>query len=178
MRGNRDGFTIIEVMIVLVIAAVIILIVFLAVPAAQRNQRNIRRRRDASVLIPAVREQKVNNNNVMPNSCSNATSSCFINGTPLSYYSNGGSTSNKTVSYGRLNAAWAPPEEQLDPNDTATYTDAYGNTYQETELVQVRTYTKCGPNGIFTGTGASPDNIAAQFVIETGSGGRLQCVES
>jgi prepilin-type N-terminal cleavage/methylation domain-containing protein len=37
---NEQGFTIIEVMIVLVIAAVIMLIVFLAVPALQRNSRN------------------------------------------------------------------------------------------------------------------------------------------
>jgi prepilin-type N-terminal cleavage/methylation domain-containing protein len=43
-KSNNEGFTIIEVMIVLAIAALILLIVFLAIPALQRNSRNTQRR--------------------------------------------------------------------------------------------------------------------------------------
>ena len=40
LKKSNQGFTIIEVMIVLAIAGLILLIVFLAVPALQRNGRN------------------------------------------------------------------------------------------------------------------------------------------
>src|SRR4051812_16796111 len=45
-KSNSEGFTIIEVMIVLAIAGLILLIVFLAVPALQRNPRNTQRKSD------------------------------------------------------------------------------------------------------------------------------------
>jgi prepilin-type N-terminal cleavage/methylation domain-containing protein len=40
LTKKADGFTIIEVMIVLAIAGLIMLVVFLAVPSLQRNSRN------------------------------------------------------------------------------------------------------------------------------------------
>jgi prepilin-type N-terminal cleavage/methylation domain-containing protein len=45
---RNQGFTIIEVALVLAIAALIFLVVFLAVPALQRNQRTDARKRDTS----------------------------------------------------------------------------------------------------------------------------------
>lgn len=54
LKKRTEGFTIIEVMIVLVIAAVILLIVFLAVPALQRNSRNTQRRNDVARVGTAV----------------------------------------------------------------------------------------------------------------------------
>jgi len=61
-----EGFTIIEVLIVLAIAGLIMLIVFLAVPALQRNSRNNSRRNDASRVLAAANEWKTNNNNKTP----------------------------------------------------------------------------------------------------------------
>src|SRR5580700_9373073 len=58
--SQSQGFTIIEVMIVLAIAGLILLIVFLAVPALQRNARNTQRKNDVSGLVSAVSEY-VNN---------------------------------------------------------------------------------------------------------------------
>ena len=63
-----QGFTIIEVMIVLAIAGLILLIVFLAVPALQRNARNTQRKEDAAALLAAVNEYANNNGGVMPTS--------------------------------------------------------------------------------------------------------------
>ncbi len=59
---KEDGFTIIEVMIVLAIAGLIMLIVFLAVPALQRNARNTTRQNDAARMAAAVNECITNNN--------------------------------------------------------------------------------------------------------------------
>ncbi|MDQ3158672.1 MAG: prepilin-type N-terminal cleavage/methylation domain-containing protein [bacterium] len=65
-QAKNQGFTIIEVMIVLVIAAVIILIVFLAVPALQRNSRNNQRKNDVARVSAAVSEHSSNNNGQLP----------------------------------------------------------------------------------------------------------------
>lgn len=65
-KTNGEGFTIIEIMIVLVIAGLILLIVFLAVPALQRNARNTSRKSDASAIIGAVNEFVDNNNGTLP----------------------------------------------------------------------------------------------------------------
>lgn len=66
LRKKAEGFTIIEVMIVLVIAAIILLIVFLAIPALQRNSRNTQRRNDVANLLAAVNEYSTNNNGKLP----------------------------------------------------------------------------------------------------------------
>ena len=59
---REEGFTIIEVLIVLAIAGLIMLIVFLAVPALQRNQRNNGRNNDASRIAAAISECLANRN--------------------------------------------------------------------------------------------------------------------
>ncbi len=61
-KNNNEGFTIIEVMIVLAIAGLILLIVFLAVPALQRNSRNTQRKSDVGRIGSAV-TNVINNNN-------------------------------------------------------------------------------------------------------------------
>lgn len=63
---NRQGFTIIEVMIVLAIAGLIMLIVFLAVPALQRSSRNTSRKNDASRLATSVSSFVSNANGTLP----------------------------------------------------------------------------------------------------------------
>jgi prepilin-type N-terminal cleavage/methylation domain-containing protein len=63
---RQDGFTIIEVLIVLAIAGLIMLIVFLAVPALQRNARNTQRRQDVSAILGGMSEYVDNNNGKLP----------------------------------------------------------------------------------------------------------------
>lgn len=69
VKKREQGFTIIEVLIVLAIAGLIILIVFLAVPALQRNQRNSARDADANRISTAVNDCLSNKNGRVP-SCS------------------------------------------------------------------------------------------------------------
>ncbi len=70
--GLSQGFTIIEVLIVLAIAGLIMLIVFLAVPALQRNSRNNQRTKDASQILSAVNEC-LSNRNGQISSCNTDT---------------------------------------------------------------------------------------------------------
>lgn len=65
-QKREQGFTIIEVLIVLAIAGLIILIVFLAVPALQRNSRNTQAKSEASALLGALSEFVNNNNGKLP----------------------------------------------------------------------------------------------------------------
>ena len=51
---NKQGFTIIEVVLVLAIAGLIFLMVFIALPALQRSQRDTQRRNDYSMLSSAI----------------------------------------------------------------------------------------------------------------------------
>lgn len=67
-KKRQEGFTIVEVMIVLAIAGLIILVVFLAVPALQRNSRNTQRNNDASLIGAAVNECLNNRNGVVTGS--------------------------------------------------------------------------------------------------------------
>lgn len=63
---KEDGFTIIEVLIVLAIGAAIIVIVLLAVPALNRNSRNTQRKNDVQAILGGVNEFISNNAGVMP----------------------------------------------------------------------------------------------------------------
>lgn len=67
IKKNRDGFTIIEVLIVLAIAALIMIIVFLAVPALQKSARNTQRRTDVSAVVAAISNYISDNNGNVPN---------------------------------------------------------------------------------------------------------------
>ncbi len=65
-KSQSEGFTIIEVMIVLAIAALILLIVLLAVPALQRNSRNTAIKNDAGNVAAGINEYKSNNDGGSP----------------------------------------------------------------------------------------------------------------
>lgn len=54
--NKTQGFTIIEVVLVLAIAALIFLMVFIALPALQASQRDTARKNDASIVSSAVTE--------------------------------------------------------------------------------------------------------------------------
>ncbi|HSH55659.1 MAG TPA: type II secretion system protein, partial [Candidatus Limnocylindrales bacterium] len=72
-QKRNQGFTIIEVLIVLAIAGLILLIVFLAVPALQRNSRNTQYKNDAAALIGAATEFSNNSNGAVPKDANETT---------------------------------------------------------------------------------------------------------
>ena len=98
LKNKSEGFTIIEVLIVLAIAGLIILIVFLAVPALQRNSRNTQRQNDASGIVSSVNECLTNKNGVSSACDTIAATEIPIEPTKISQLkANDGTTSNITV---------------------------------------------------------------------------------
>jgi prepilin-type N-terminal cleavage/methylation domain-containing protein len=96
LKKQTEGFTIIEVLIVLAIAGLIMLIVFLAVPALQRNSRNTQRKNDVSSLVGAITEV-LNNNNGAVSSLTNAS---LVAAAPTPAYYDFATASNLTVGAG------------------------------------------------------------------------------
>lgn len=145
-KRKQEGFTIIEVMIVLAIAGLIILIVLLAVPALQRNSRNTQRKNDVSSVVGAIQEYSNNHNGQLPTKYSD-----FSANTKLGFYT-GASDVKFTV-----NAT---------PFSTDPTTDA------DKAIVNAYTYAKCKSDGSgLDTTGQSARNVAAVYFIEQGSGG-------
>src|SRR5665213_3366612 len=67
-KRHEEGFTIIEVLIVLAIAGLILLIVFLAVPALERNARNTSRKEDVGNILSGFAQYKADNSGNSPTS--------------------------------------------------------------------------------------------------------------
>lgn len=63
---KKDGFTIIEVVLVLAIAALIFLMVFIALPALQRSQRDTQRKNDLGRVQTSIQNYQSNNRNALP----------------------------------------------------------------------------------------------------------------
>ena len=63
---HKNGFTIIEVVLVLAIAGLIFLMVFIALPALQRSQRNQQYKRNVSMAVSMVQRYKANNKGNLP----------------------------------------------------------------------------------------------------------------
>ena len=66
-RSKREGFTIIEVVLVLAIAGLIFLMVFVALPSLQRSQRDTQRRNDLSRLGTALGQWQTNHGTSLNN---------------------------------------------------------------------------------------------------------------
>lgn len=88
---KKEGFTIIEVVLVLAIAGLIFLMVFIALPALQRNQRDTARKNDVSNIASAVTSYSSNNRGAFPTTAqlaeyvkdvSDNTVTVLVNGTP------------------------------------------------------------------------------------------------
>ena len=61
--NSKQGFTIIEVVLVLAIAGLIFLMVFVALPALQRSQRDTQRRNDMSRVDTSLVQYQTNHSN-------------------------------------------------------------------------------------------------------------------
>lgn len=71
---KQQGFTIIEVVLVLAIAGLIFLMVFIALPALQRSQKDTQRRQDFSTFAAQVSQFQANNKGKVPTTgCTTAT---------------------------------------------------------------------------------------------------------
>lgn len=72
-RGDKKGFTIIEVTLVLAIAGLIFLMIFIALPALRRTQRDSQRRDDMMGFLKEVKTFQTNNRGALPTGGSTLT---------------------------------------------------------------------------------------------------------
>ena len=160
-KKRQEGFTIIEVLIVLAIAGLIILIVFLAVPALQRNSRNTQRKNDVAGVGGALTEYINNNNGAIPATCSgDATtgSGCgttFANNFKTSLYDK---TSTTNFKFTKQASAVVP------------------SPVTSADILEVYNYAKC-INNAPTAQDATNRSIIALYAVESGGSATPQCRE-
>ena len=78
-QTKKQGFTIIEVVLVLAIAGLIFLMVFVALPSLQRSQRDTQRKRDIDRLASALINYRSNRNRSLTISSYNSDGQRFVN---------------------------------------------------------------------------------------------------
>lgn len=150
LRKKSEGFTIIEVLIVLAIAGLIMLIVFLAVPALQRNSRNTQRTNDAALIGQSI-------NDCLPNKNGNADA-CDT----FAELSTAGTFDSTKVK--QLTA-------QVGTGGVLATAD------NPAESVQIGRTFKCDSNGVATATGASNRQLVVTYEVETSSGAAVRCLD-
>lgn len=118
-RKSLEGFTIIEVVLVLAIAGLIFLMVFIALPALQRNQRDTGRKNDASTVASAINTFRSNNRSSLP-------------------------TANETVTPGSGTGVLGRYIDKLSEIDSVTYTKTIPTSTSATnDVIQVVGGAKC-----------------------------------
>ena len=152
---RQEGFTIIEVLIVLAIAGLILLIVFLAVPALQRNSRNTQRRTEISRYAGAVSEWAANRNGALPAAAADLTTA----GTGVTALANMSFLTPPTT----VTVAAA---SVTNPGDVSTFIYVPGTVCN-------------GTTGNATSTGASSRQFTILYSTESSTGAAVaQCMSS
>lgn len=195
-KSKSDGFTIIEVMIVLAIAGLIMLIVFLAVPALQRTARNTQRKSDAAAVASAIANFTSNNGGALP------TADGYVTGdtTTLSLFCKGAGPTGVTASQ---SATYASSACTTTNNNSETAKQGYyqansGNYFFDTvssgytantsattaTALNINTDSMtivlgygCNSTNSGVSTTAAPRTASVLYATETSGGASLQCVE-
>ena|SRR5665213_801907 len=155
-KSNSEGFTIIEIMIVLVIAGLILLIVFLAIPALQRNARNTQRKNDVGAVATSINNFITDNNGLLPDTITVAAggqlkvSNAAVASTPVSDGKAGFYTAVTIVAFAAAPTYGLAPSHNLLSSLFAT---AYAAAAPPPVLV--------GPDNLYVVSGASCSSSSA-----------------
>lgn len=168
IRFRSEGFTIIEVLIVLAVAGLLFLMIFEAIPALERNNRNSQRKNDIAMILGAVSHYALNDSGNFPLDCGGGGgySPCtsVAGGSNNDYFLR--FNANKIIYYSSSNIEL----RGLSTSATVSVTPTV-------EQVYVYNYQKCLSNGTGRSTpqGAGYNDVVALFAVETGNGYQLQC---
>ena len=193
-KSKSQGFTIIEVMIVLAIAGLILLIVFLAVPALQRSGRNQQRKTDASALATGIASYIGNNNGGLPGEIGQITADphsaalyCVAAATPTGVTNKTGAPAGVTTGCDITSKNFETIKlGYYDPTGTNiqwAHSAAFKSTVPSAPgtacTTAVITQTCMTINVQFDCTGnINPRTASVYYVSESGSGnGNLNCIE-
>lgn len=165
--NQQQGFTIVEIMIVLAIGGLILLLVFQAIPALQRNARNNQRRQDVSAILEAVSHFSLNNSGRMPDDCGAgggqdecAAPNRVLSNAHLNYYYDASATGKVSILIKTLTAG-----------------DTTVSNPNNIDKVRVYNYQRCNSNnpGEPTPQAAGFRDVVALYAIETRTGTDKQC---
>jgi prepilin-type N-terminal cleavage/methylation domain-containing protein len=162
----QQGFTIIEVMIVLAIAGLILVVVLIAIP--QRNQRNGARQANLARMISEISNYAGNNNGKIPEDVSELSEMYirYLGEVNTEDPTTGESTPIEIVNYGALPFV---PALSTDPA-TITYQDIDHDNDSNTPDVRFPSDAGTGKLGVaFYATETSCDG---ESVTDVGAGGR------
>jgi prepilin-type N-terminal cleavage/methylation domain-containing protein len=161
LKKRQEGFTIVEVLIVLAIAGVIMLVVFLAVPTLQRNSRNTQRRADVSHLGGVLNEWIGNHQ-----------------GSPLAKWNTATITSGPTLASETFSQMNGMTPDAAGTGVTPAASGATVATYTAAVTVLDNFYvysnTIC-TNSTTPAYSSSAKSYAILYLVEPGSPGTLQC---
>jgi len=169
--GRSNGFTIIEVVLVLAIAGLIFLMVFIALPALQRGQRDAQRKSDISRMMTQIVSYSTNNRGDIPKAESfYATTTGFI----TKYL--GGAVPVGTATTGDPKVTGP---EYLDPSTGVGYTAVTSDLSLLSSAVTGNIYYApnniCGIDGALS-SGAGARKFALQMKLE--GQGTPYCVDN
>lgn len=165
-KADQNGFTIIEVLIVLAIAGLIMVVVFLAVPALQRSGRNNAINTDANNILTAVGNYVSDNGGKLPTSMTTFTAGDG----KVTIGASGTDQAVATVDSG-VNSVTLNPGTPLTTSTVTGSGVKAGDVQIITGSSAVCNDTKTG----LSGTG-SPRSYAVLYVAENASGNILKCV--
>ncbi len=171
LKKRSEGFTIIEVLIVLAIAGLILLIVFLAVPALQRNSRNTQRKNDVAALMGSITEYSTNNNGLVPSSANQPTNT----GGTVTWVVTAPATVSSQAKVGYYNAGVGTGSGQitLAANGTTTAAGTLDSAAEDYVIIAPRT--ECSGAASIAGSARS---VTAVYEIESGNGTYAQVCQT
>ena len=155
--NSKEGFTIIEVVLVLAIAGLIFLMVFVALPALQRSQRDTARRNDMSRVDTSLQQYQTNHSN-LPDNLPNPGTTAAKWEAPLDNTFGSNCSSNIACAFVRDYMNSGSSENDGKPN---TFEDPNGVPY----------------NVVITPNWSNGENVAgANIQIAGGAGSKLEKV--
>jgi prepilin-type N-terminal cleavage/methylation domain-containing protein len=170
-KKHSEGFTIIEVLIVLAIAGLILLVVFLAVPALQRSQRNSARKTDASRLAASIVDFTSNSATGALPTTQAQCNSILASAANLAQYSSLGATCNATVG----TTLPATPTANNMYLETMAANGTAGTP--TTNVVILATQAQCNAtNDGVTFTSAGSRSTALLYTLESGNNWAWACL--
>ncbi len=167
--ARQQGFTIIEVLIVLAVAGLIMVVVFLAVPALQRSGRNNGLNTSANNVLSAVGTYMSNNGGTTPAATTNPTSA--VSGGTVTIGATGSNQETIKVDGGVTNFGII-----TSATGAITTSNAVG-----TIQVVAGTAAQCNStvNGLQTGASVSARSYVVLYTTEKADGtSLLKCVGS
>jgi prepilin-type N-terminal cleavage/methylation domain-containing protein len=187
---NSEGFTIIEVMIVLGIAAMILLIVLLAVPALQRSANNTSRKEDANAIATSLSNWINNNNGTLPSGVANngntnvlvigATGTGATTNTEqanLGFYK-AGTASSTTQSSTNVGNIWISNVTATETVNAVPLTTASSATNVNQNSISIITGITCNGGTASTNETVSANGATVWYATDSGSSTpNLQCID-